>query len=390
MNPVYPQGGTWPGAREGWCPGDVVRDYDWEITSLIEGDSVTLDYDITKVPWNNTGMGRGNYVMNMDLIHYSEYNYSLDAEVTEVLAPNNSDYYSRTNPMCLEPIIVVRNNSREDITKLKVAYKVSGGKEESFDWKGTLKPGESETMYLTISDNSFWNGDNTNIFYATVSNPNDKADEYPANDTFVSPFNKPDLYSKQCVVQLQTNSRASDFTYAVIDADGNFPIFRNFLDNNTLYSDTLEFKPGCYTIQLIDENNLGLSYWAYPGQGAGWMQIIDIDGNPLKVFDPDCGHGIFYSFSLGTETSVADPGYDNLMELYPNPAGDWLNLLISHNLGQSNLEIYDLQGKLMMKRNIEVMSGLITRLDISSFSPGSYIVRLRNDKYSLMQPFVKE
>ncbi len=46
-NAVYPQGGTWPGAREGWCPGDRVSEHEFEITEYVNSDSVVLDYDIT-------------------------------------------------------------------------------------------------------------------------------------------------------------------------------------------------------------------------------------------------------------------------------------------------------------------------------------------------------
>ena len=76
LNPVYPQGGTWPGAREGWCPGDVVIDHDFEITQFVTGDEVTLDYGITPVPPDNLGMGNGNYVIAMHLVQYDESNFN--------------------------------------------------------------------------------------------------------------------------------------------------------------------------------------------------------------------------------------------------------------------------------------------------------------------------
>ena len=75
LNPVFPQGGTWPGAREGWCPGDMVTDHDFEITEYIKGEQLPLDYDITSVPPDNLGMGWGNYVTNMDLIQYNEFQF---------------------------------------------------------------------------------------------------------------------------------------------------------------------------------------------------------------------------------------------------------------------------------------------------------------------------
>ncbi|MBN8586337.1 MAG: T9SS type A sorting domain-containing protein [Ignavibacteria bacterium] len=46
-NPCSPQGGTWPYARAGWCPGASVNPWDLDITLLVTlGDSNTVNYDI--------------------------------------------------------------------------------------------------------------------------------------------------------------------------------------------------------------------------------------------------------------------------------------------------------------------------------------------------------
>ena len=42
-NPVFPQGGTWPYAREGWCPGDRVKDTEFDVTRFKSGDSLDMD-----------------------------------------------------------------------------------------------------------------------------------------------------------------------------------------------------------------------------------------------------------------------------------------------------------------------------------------------------------
>ena len=46
-NPLYPQGGTWPFNRAGWCPGSIVDEYEFELTPfVIPGDTITLNYGI--------------------------------------------------------------------------------------------------------------------------------------------------------------------------------------------------------------------------------------------------------------------------------------------------------------------------------------------------------
>lgn len=46
-NPCSPQGGTWQSPRAGWCPGDKVRPWDNDITSLLTpGQALSFDYNI--------------------------------------------------------------------------------------------------------------------------------------------------------------------------------------------------------------------------------------------------------------------------------------------------------------------------------------------------------
>ena len=120
LNAVYPQGGTWPGAREGWCPGDVVKDVNFEVTGNTTGDSITIDYDITDVPLANLGMGDGNYEMAMHLMQYGAINFALDAELYDVLTSNDWEYYSRNNPVCSDPKIVIRNSGSTLLTSLTI------------------------------------------------------------------------------------------------------------------------------------------------------------------------------------------------------------------------------------------------------------------------------
>ncbi len=100
-NPNIGQGGTWPYAREGWCPGDMVKEFEFELTPYVTpGDTVTLDYVVNAVPTNDPGQAGGNYIAAYDLISYTEPNFQNDAAIVDVLNPNNYEYYSKWNPTC--------------------------------------------------------------------------------------------------------------------------------------------------------------------------------------------------------------------------------------------------------------------------------------------------
>ena len=92
-NPCSPQGGTWQYDRAGWCPGDKVDPWDFDITAeMVAGDSVKLNYDIepyenfcrpnnpdcvdgqtcAHCDFNNTGHTQPYYAFQSQLILYRE------------------------------------------------------------------------------------------------------------------------------------------------------------------------------------------------------------------------------------------------------------------------------------------------------------------------------
>lgn len=389
-NPVYPQGGTWPGAREGWCPGDIVWDYEYEITDLIEGNSVTLDYDITDVPLNNQGMGKGNYIVAMHLIQYGESTNNNDAEIYEVMAPNNSQRYSRKNPICLDPYLKVRNNGTSDIKSLKIAYGVSGGETFEYNWSGTIKPNEIEEISIPNENSSFWVGDGKNIFTVELLEVDGSKDEYAENDIFHTEFNMPDLYDGPVVIVYKTNLRANNFSYEIFNSKGNYLTSLNPSANNKVYRDTIEQAHECVTFNLIDQYSYGLSYWAFPNQGDGYVRFEDINGKILKTFNPDFGRGLFYSFRTGDASYVKDEHYEYLVNVYPNPAEDNITVSPTLELGNTNIIIYNLTGKKVAEVDKYISEGSQFDLNVKNLTTGDYFIEFNNGKYKFTKRFLKK
>jgi hypothetical protein len=388
-NPVYPQGGTWNGAREGWCPGDVVKDNDFEVTNYVHNNKLDLDYDITKVPQDNLGMGNGNYVSCFQLIEYSDLTHENDAEIYNVIMPSDFDYYSRVNPICTDPIIVIRNNGRNDLTSLDFEFYVSGGFKQTYHWTGTIKSMLSEKIVLPIPSSEFWLGDGSNVFNVHISNPNGKPDDYSANDDFKSNFNMPDLLPYNSKLELKTNLRASDFSYSVKDIQGNIVYSNSSLANSKTYNEVFNMPQGCYTLEVTDANNLGLSYWAYPDQGNGSLRITDENGNSLKVFNPDFGHGIKYSFYLGSYSLVQEPNLDNSIVVYPNPANKTVNINLNGVIqGKFTGEIFDLNGNLIKTTNFDNISSNVFSIPINDLTTGTYLLKLTSNKTKVTRKFI--
>ena len=388
-NPVFPQGGTWPGAREGWCPGDLVKEHNWEITEYISNNEVTLDYAITPVPPNNLGMGNGNYVVAMHLFQYDEANYSVDAELYDVVTPNNYEYYSRQNPICSNPTVIIRNNGTEVLTSLEITYGVSGGDEEVFHWTGNLAPNLTENVVLPISGNSFWLGDGSNIFNTTAGDPNEQPDQYADNNSYQTHFEMPDLYSDTLVVRLKTNNQAHRYTLTIWDVDRNIVFSRDNMENNTIYNDTLWFSDGCYTMELLDSEDMGLTYWAYPAQGNGYLRLLNTDDQILKMFQSEFGHKIHYTFSYGEATYIQEPNLDSVIDIYPNPASDVVNIRFHDLEGQIEIKIYDIRGIELVSKEKIIGPAHIEQIDLSGYPAGIYVVNVYHGSVAVREKIIK-
>ncbi len=382
LNPVYPQGGTWNGSREGWCPGDRVKDWEFEIGDQIQNGQISVDYDITPVPESNQGMGNGNYVMAFHMVEYGASNFELDAEVYDVITPNDQEYYSRKNPICADPKIKIRNNGTSELTSLTISYGISGREPLTYNWTGNLAPNHFETITLPVVSEEFWLGDGQNLFTVNLSRPNGQNDEYADNDSYTTHFTVPDLYSEDLVLHLKMNNQPYRYSITIKDINNEEVYSRTGMQADSLYTDTLNYADGCYTLELIDSEGMGLSYWAYPAQGSGYLRIFDTDGNRLKNFNGDFGRSIRYSFNLGNTTFIKEPNLDREITLYPNPASNMLNIRARLFEGTTNITAWDYLGKNVGEWVFETNDQLSEEINISSWAPGIYLFRIRNGAYA--------
>lgn len=392
LNPVYPQGGTWPGAREGWCPGDIVKEHEIEITPHVSGNTVDLDYSITPVPSNNLGMGDGNYVMGMHLVQYGAINNSLDAEIYEVLSPTDDKYRSRVNPLCRDLQIVIRNNGSTPLTSLTITYQVIGGQAETYNWTGNLAFGKMETVTLPVPNLNFWVGDGSQHFTATVSNPNGGVDQYPENDYIKTHFEIPDNYTAGIKLELRTNNRASQNSYTIKNEAGVVMLSRNNLSNNTTYKDTLNYPPGCYTLELLDTGNDGLSYWANTAAGGGHCRLLSsFVPFPVKTFEPEFGHKLTYSFSIDMTVNTQDlVDVKTTSTVFPNPNKGNFSVELMGYEGEVNLELYNVVGKLVEQRIIDVQVAATEQFDLKKMPAGVYLLNISSGEHKTTHKVIIE
>ena len=92
----------------------------------------------------------------------------------------------------------------------------------------------------------------------------------------------------------------------------------------------------------------------------------------------------FVSFANG----INENNYKQI-HIYPNPASNNLNVNLSQlkNLQNTSISIYDIQGKLLLHKNIQQP---LTEINITQFAKGIYVVKVNSENENLQSKFIKD
>ncbi|HEX5112680.1 MAG TPA: T9SS type A sorting domain-containing protein, partial [Saprospiraceae bacterium] len=90
----------------------------------------------------------------------------------------------------------------------------------------------------------------------------------------------------------------------------------------------------------------------------------------------------------GGATAVDDPKAE-MIQLYPNPATDEINVVIPGNEGIYEIEVVDMQGRMIYAGSGRNYNGIL-RVDISQYSAGLYSVSLLKQDHRFYGRFIKQ
>lgn len=376
LNPLYPQGGTWIYNRSNWCPGAEVKPYDLEMSDFITpGDTVLFDHDVE--PYLHTS-GWSYYQIEDHLIFYGPANFANDAELYDIIRPNEAQMFLRKNPICNNPLVVIRNTGYETLNTLDITYGVEGvGTQPSvFNWTGNLKFMETAQVEL---EHVNWTGSNGS-FYATVSNPNGQADQYNPNNTGYAKYISTSEYPADLVIEFKTNLYPSENHYILKDDLGNIVLQKDIFSANTLYRDTVHLSNGCYDFTLYDADDDGLSFWAN-NDGTGYIRIKNaLTGQYIKVFNGDFGSQAWVQFTVGYNLNAVKYEESDIIEIYPNPAYEMITVEMILSKNQNiEIEIFDMMGNKISNRMFPNILESLISLDVSKLKAGIYFVNVKKE-----------
>lgn len=385
-NPVYPQGGTWVYDRAGWCPGAPTDVHVGDITTYVSGKSSTeIDYDV------DVAAGASNYFANHQLIAYGPINHALDARLLEVRNPSNRVEFTRFNANCHDPLVVIQNTGSTELTSATINYWINDSQKPlTYEWKGKLGFLETAEVFLPPTG-AFWEEatSTNNVFHAEITQANGTADEYAPNNVYHSAFDIPEVLPHQFIIQLRTNQRPQETSFDIEDFDGNKRLTRSGFDANSVYRDTVKLGVGCYTLNVYDADDDGLSWWAN-NDGNGSIEIREISGRLMKTFNPDFGDNIRYNFTVEYPLSYEKLHPTKGLSLYPNPAQTHVNIQYDGNASQQFLQVLDFKGRVVFQQNMAAENGgFDMTLPIDQLKDGFYMVKVTDGDELHTSKFVK-
>jgi hypothetical protein len=383
FNSLFPQAGTWLYDRGNWCPGASVKYDDIDIHGVTPGTAHTFDIDMEAATGNF-----GTQAITAYVIEYGSPNYTTDVSLENIIAPSNEYEASRMNPICSEPVIVIKNNGTAPLTSLDIVYGVPGGTQGTYNWTGNLAYLAVDTVRITQAVN--WTP-GSNTFQVQLQNPNNGTDQNIHNDFSVSAFtNPPVVNTDKMQIYFRTNNAPTENRYRLMDMTTGSIVSQksNFTVALQDNRDTVELISGhCYSFEFYDDgpppslnplNNDGLNWWANPDDGAGVLRFMPmVTAIPIKNFATDFGTKILYQFMCrfplaisGTETK------DISVIVSPNPSTDGIfNVDYSLPGDRATLEVYNMVGMKVSSKELNNKNGQAT-VSLKDMSKGIYLIKI--------------
>ncbi len=383
-NDVYPQTGTWVYERANWCPGNVVNPITHDISSNTSaGSTFSVDIDMEPYTAPNQGNASAGFGVNSQLISCSAPNYNLDVSLEDIISPSNDPNYFRSNNICSNPKVKIKNTGTATVNSVLFDYKLVGGQTYNYTWNGTLNFLEEAIVDLGPSIAMF-NGNESNQFQVSINKVNGSADQDSYNNTYNSTFTDVRSYPMPMVVYFSTNSSSStvnpgynESSWQILNDAGVVVASRMNNLNNKIFRDTINLPVGCYTFISNDDGCDGISWWANSAGGTGTLRFSsNTTPQSYKTFNGDFGCQIMERFTVGYVLGVKETAKAvNTFQSFPNPASSLVNLLFDVSDYQDvSYTITDVSGKEVQAGKFVNVSSTIYPINTTELGGGMYFV----------------
>ena len=301
-NPIYPQGGTWPYDRAGWCPGTKVDEMVFDLTYLVNpGQTIAFDYEIEAM--KDTSERKGIYRMSHQLFSFGPPNFNRNLELVDIINPSSEDRHSRFNPTLDKPRVRIKNIGTQEIRRVKFFYGLKGRHKSIYHWRGSLQFLDDVIITLPMND---WQGlRDEQYFYVDAVTINGRKDENDIDNKLMSKVNIPSVFPENFIMRLKTNNhgRAKQNSFKISDYDGNIYYSGDTFLDSSEYNIAINLNEGFYQFHFSDikEDGIDRLWWKQKDSIgiAGELGFYDVNYTELIKFSPDFGQEIRMDFIIG-------------------------------------------------------------------------------------------
>jgi hypothetical protein len=140
------------------------------------------------------------------------------------------------------------------------------------------------------------------------------------------------------------------------------------------------FLPFAQTLQrhCMFFNLSGKPYVAFSDKNnGGRVSVVKYDNNTLLSEDQSSGNNVIVSNASG-------------IDLYPNPAHNYIVVNLSSKEANTQLEVFDISGKKVIEKTLNnVNGGSNVNVDISQLASGTYLLGIKTNTGFYSRKFIK-
>jgi len=291
--------------------------------------------------------------------------YEYDAAVKDIFdIPATSCYGS------IEPAMILRNLGSETLSSVDLFYQVNGGDIQSFAWSGSLDYLASEIVGLPAGA---FEGETLNEIVIYSENPNGNTDECSSNNskslTFPEAMHTPNLVK----LIMRTDNNPGETTWELknsggelIDSGGPYTTGGQMIQKSW----NLE-EEDCFTFTVYDAAGNGI---LLPG-----FFMLYYGSNTTIFQGGEFSYSEIVDFNTADPVGIEEPETETSISLYPNPAHNQANLLISlQNEADVCVRIFALTGQKLFDENHGSLSQGTHQLmiNVSGWNQGLYIYQV--------------
>ena len=396
-NDLYYQSGTWIYSRANWCPGALVRTLSHDLTVPAGSPySIAMAFPAYTSTPSPSG-SQASYTIDGAVIYYGATNKTLDAALTDIIAPTDAEYHWRENPTSMAPRFMVRNTGSATINSITIEYNVDGQLPHTFTWSLPILPfHERELQSIPLPGLSLSAG--VYGFSAKIISINGTADDDVTNNALKSTFTAAPTWPADLDIQQKSNnevlsgtSNICETSWRIEDAMGNIVKQKNDCPIGTICEDSVHLSDGAYRFIVNDSSALG--YYDIPSMGAvtvsqgdglasysstnGYIRVFDLNGFSIALpgyFAGNFGKGFTQYFHVGTPLAVKAvlSGSPRMLKVFPNPAStDILIVVDGKGSMDGSIAVTDITGRILMQKPYHF--GILS-IDASTLSNGLYQV----------------